>query len=383
MLQIGIVGLGCVGLSVVEILNKHADLLVQRCGHQLMIKKGVVKDLSKKRPVDFALSTDINTLLDDPDINLIVELSGQVELAYKLATKALKRGKGFITANKAMLAQHQELIHSPIGFEASVGGGIPLIKALKEGLASNAILGIQGVINGTCNFILEQMDLGQSFENALKKAQDLGYAEANAHLDTSGQDSAHKLLILSSLAFGGQIAFEGVAVQGIEGISNTDLMHAKRLGYRLKLLAQAHKSAEGLTLSVGPVLLPQEHMLAQVQGVMNGAVFVGDSVGETFYYGAGAGGLATASAVVSDILDFCRQKHALKLKTLPTIALAKKAPKPHYVRLGRPMPKNIPATLHFCAGQEHIYTTQPTHTQELQASLAHLGAQVQIYPLLA
>ncbi|BCZ17338.1 hypothetical protein NHP190003_06200 [Helicobacter sp. NHP19-003] len=328
MLQIGIVGLGCVGLSVVEILNKHADLLAQRCGHQLVVKKGVVRDLSKKRPVDFALSANADGLLDDPQIDLIVELSGQVDLAYKLATKALERGKGFITANKAMLAKHQELIHSSIGFEASVGGGIPLIKALKEGLASNAIVGIQGVVNGTCNFILEQMGLGQSLESALQKAQELGYAEANAHLDTSGQDSAHKLLILSSLAFGGRIVFESMAIRGIEQITNADLAHAKRLGYTLKLLAQAHKGVGGLALSVGPVLLPQGHLLAQVRGVMNGAIFVGDSVGETFYYGAGAGGLATASAVVNDIVDFCKQKHSPKPKDLPKIALAPQPPTP-------------------------------------------------------
>ncbi|BDQ28409.1 hypothetical protein ASB7_02460 [Helicobacter ailurogastricus] len=290
MVQIGIVGLGCVGLSVVEILNKHAALLEQRCGHALVVKRGVVRDLAKKRPpVDFALSASVDDLLNDPDINLIVELSGQVDLAYQLARHALKQGKGFVTANKAMLAKHQELIHQPIGFEASVGGGIPLIKALKEGLSANAILSIEGVLNGTCNFILEQMDLGQSFEVALQRAQELGYAEASAHLDTSGQDSAHKLLILASLAFGGKIALSSVEVRGIEGIANADLAHAKRLGCCVKLLAQAHQEKGGLTLSVGPVLLPQSHLLAQVKGVMNGAVVVGDSVGETFYYGAGAG----------------------------------------------------------------------------------------------
>ncbi|WP_104690732.1 homoserine dehydrogenase, partial [Helicobacter heilmannii] len=344
MVRIGIVGLGCVGLSVVEILNKHATLLAQRCGYKLVVQRGVVRNLNKKRPIDFALSTDINTLLDDPQIDLIVELSGQVDLAYELATKALEQGKGFVSANKAMLAKHQELIHSPIGFEASVGGGIPLIKALKEGLVSNAIISIQGVVNGTCNFILEQMDLGQSFENALKQAQELGYAEANTHLDTSGQDSAHKLLILASLAFGGQIAPEDVEVRGIDRITNADLIYAKRLGYRLKLLAQARQTQRGLALSVGPVLLPQKHMLAQVEGVMNGAVFVGDSVGETFYYGAGAGGLATASAVVSDIVDFCRQKHPPQPTKLLRIATAPTPPTPHYVRLEQPMPQNIPAT---------------------------------------
>ncbi|BCZ19312.1 hypothetical protein NHP190012_09540 [Helicobacter sp. NHP19-012] len=380
MVRIGIVGLGCVGLSVVEILNKHADLLAQRCGRELVVQRGVVRDLGKKRSVGFALSTDINALLDDPQIDLIVELSGQVDLAYKLATKALEQGKGFITANKAMLAKHQKLIHSPIGFEASVGGGIPLIKALKEGLASNAIISIQGVVNGTCNFILEQMSGGSSFEDALKQAQELGYAEANAHLDISGQDSAHKLLILSSLAFGGQIALEGVAVRGIEGTSNADLMHAKRLGYTLKLLVQAHKSVSGLALSVGPVLLPQGHLLAQIKGVMNGAIVVGDFVGETFYYGAGAGGLATASAVVNDIVDFCKQRHTPKPTTLNKIATAPTPPTPHYVRLAQAMPKNIPATLHFCVGQEHIYTTPPTSLAYLQE---HLGTGAQIYPILA
>ncbi|WP_163533335.1 homoserine dehydrogenase [Helicobacter suis] len=373
---IGIVGLGCVGLSVVKILNKHQDLLARRCGHSLVIKKGVVKDLSKTREINFPLSNSLEDILEDPDIQIVLELTGEVELAYKLAQETLKRHKGFITANKAMLAKYPHLLHANIGFEASVGGGIPIIRALKEGLVANEITAIQGIFNGTSNFILSQMALGKDFQEALKKAQILGYAEANAHLDVSGQDSAHKLLILAFLAFNSLIDLDTIHVEGIEQIKPSDLHYAKQLGYRIKLVAYAHKSKEGITLGVEPMLLPKRSLLAQIEGVMNGVSLVGDCVGETFYCGPGAGGMASASAVISDLVEMSKnlkQRKPLKLPITP-YPICTHPKRSRYIRLE--FIKNAPnlvdaleAKLVIQEQNTHIYTTPPIDDQSLERSL--------------
>ncbi|WP_281192457.1 homoserine dehydrogenase [Helicobacter suis] len=377
---IGIVGLGCVGLSVVKILNKHQDLLARRCGHSLVIKKGVVKDLSKAREVNFPLSNSLEDILEDPDIQIVLELTGAVELAYQIAKESLKRNKGFITANKAMLAKYPHLLHANIGFEASVGGGIPIIRALKEGLVANEITAIQGIFNGTSNFILSQMSLGKNFQEALKKAQSLGYAEANAHLDVSGQDSAHKLLILAFLAFNSLIDLNTIHVEGIEQIKPSDLHYAKQLGYRIKLVAYAHKYKEGITLGVEPMLLPKRSLLAQIEAVMIGVSLVGDSVGQTFYCGPGPGGLASASAVISDLVEMSKnlkqKRKPLKLPITP-YPICSHPKRSRYIRLE--FIKNAPnlvdaleAKLVIQEQNTHIYTTPPIDDQSLEQCLKPL-----------
>ncbi|WP_104753679.1 homoserine dehydrogenase [Helicobacter salomonis] len=319
ILNLGIIGLGCVGMEVVNILERNRAWITQRCGCTLQVRKGVVRDLSKKRVLNFPLSDRVEDVLEDASIDIVVELMGGVQEAFSIAQQALKNNKAFVTANKAMLAQHyhtlQCLTKRAIGFEASVGGGLPIIRALKDGLGANQILYLAGILNGTSNFILNQMELGAPFKEALQQAQALGYAEADPSLDISGEDSAHKLLILATLAFHTQPNLSHV--EGIEHIEFIDIQYAKRLGYRLKLLATARCCDQQLMLAVRPTLIPQAHFLAQVDGVMNGVVVGGDCVGETFFYGAGAGGLASASAVVSDLMTVARNPNpAPPLRTL-------------------------------------------------------------------
>ena len=314
-LNIGIIGLGTVGSSVAKILKENQNLISARAGSKIIIKCGVVKDLSKSREIfDFPITNDIDTILEDPEIDIVVELTGGVDLPFEIAKRALRNSKAFITANKAMLAYHRYDLQKiagdlPIGFEASVAGGIPIIKALRDGLAANHILCICGILNGTCNYILTKMkNEGAQYADALKEAQDLGYAEANPTFDVEGFDSAHKLLILASIAYGIDAKPEDILIEGISQISQDDLAFAKEFGYNLKLLGIAKKDKDSVELRVHPTLLTQEQMIGKVDGVMNAISVVGDSVGETLYYGAGAGGDATASAVISDIIETARTK---------------------------------------------------------------------------
>lgn len=390
VLNIGIIGLGCVGMAVVEILKKHQSLIAQRCGYHLVIKKGVVQDLSKKRGVDFKLSDRIEDVLDDPDIHVVVELMGGIEGAFKVAQRALEQKKGFVTANKAMLAQHyytlQNLAQTPMGFEASVGGGIPIIGVLKEGLGANEVVSIRGILNGTSNFILSQMAQGRSFVAALKEARSLGYAEANAHLDTSGQDSAHKLLVLAFLAFHIQPKLAEVHTEGIEHIKPIDMHYAHRLGYAIKLLGIANKQKQQVELSVCPVLLDQKSLLAQVNGVMNGICVVGDCVGETFYYGMGAGGLATASAVVSDLMAVARFLNTgVQKPTTPTpyhLKMPQEISSAYYLRVELASHQEALSAItpildqccikihaHFQEKRTHILTTETTTQANMDQAL--------------
>lgn len=280
-----------------------------------MIKQGVVKDLSKSRQIfDFPITNDVDSVLDDPKIDIVVELTGGVDTPFEIAKKALRNSKAFVTANKAMLAYHRYELQKiagdlPIGFEASVAGGIPIIKALRDGLGANHILNIRGIINGTCNFILTKMkEQGVEYKEVLQEAQDLGYAEADPAFDVGGFDAAHKLLILASIAYGIDAKPEDVLIEGITQITQEDIAFAKEFGYHLKLLGIAKKDGDEIELRVHPTLLPKEAMIGKVDGVMNAISVVGDCVGETLYYGAGAGGNATASAVISDIIEIARTK---------------------------------------------------------------------------
>ncbi|WP_200762729.1 homoserine dehydrogenase [Nitrosophilus alvini] len=312
MIRVGIIGVGTVGESVVKILNKNRDIISARAGKEIVVAKGAVRNLGRKRGVDIPLTDDPYEIIEDDSIDIIVELMGGVDEAYKVVKKALENKKAVVTANKALLAYHryelQEIAGGiPFEFEASVAGGIPIIKALREGLSANHIEAIKGIMNGTCNFILTKMDKeGADFGPTLKEAQELGYAEADPTFDIEGYDAAHKLLILASIAYGIDAKPEDILIEGITKISSLDFEFAREFGYAIKLLAIAKKNGNEVELRVHPVLVPKEEMIAKVDGVMNGISVIGDFVGETMYYGPGAGGDATASAVISNIIDIAR-----------------------------------------------------------------------------
>ncbi len=312
MINVAIIGVGTVGQSVAQILEKNRELISARAGKEINVVKGVVKNLSKKRDTLIPLTDSIDEVLKDDSIDIIVELMGGVDGAYEVVKTALTNGKAVVTANKALLAYHrydlQDIAKNlPIGYEASVAGGIPIINALKVGLSANQILSIKGILNGTCNYMLtKMMNENVSFDLILKEAQDLGYAEADPTFDVGGFDAAHKLLILASIAYGIDAKPEDILIEGIEGINEHDMDFAKEFGYSIKLLAIAKKSDNNIELRVHPVLIKNSQMIAKIDGVMNGISVIGDFVGETLYYGPGAGGDATASAVVSDIVEIVR-----------------------------------------------------------------------------
>jgi homoserine dehydrogenase len=301
-----------VGASVANILETNADILEARAGKKIVAKSGVVKDLSKDRGVSIKLSDNPLDIVDDPEIDIVVELMGGVEEPYKLVKKALENGKAVVTANKALLAYHryelQEIAGDiPLMYEASTAGGIPIIGALRNGLTANHIESIQGIMNGTTNYMLTKMiNEGALYDEILKEAQELGYAEADPTFDVGGFDASHKLLILASIAYGIDAKPEDILIEGIQNITATDVDFAKEFGYEIKLLGIAKKVKEGVELRVHPTMIPASSMIAKVDGVMNAVSVVGDRVGETMYYGAGAGGDATASAVVADIVDIVR-----------------------------------------------------------------------------
>ena len=312
MLNIAIVGVGTVGSSVIKILQENKDIITARAGKEIRVVKAVVRDLSKKREVDVALTDNLDEVLNDPSIDIVVELMGGVKEAYEIVSRALKNGKGVVTANKALLAYHRYELQKlakdlPFGFEASVAGGIPIINALKVGLSANHINSIKGIMNGTCNFILTKMtNEGTTFHETLKEAQELGYAEADPSFDIKGFDAAHKLLILASIAYGIDAKPEDILIEGIENINKEDIEFAKEFNYSIKLLTIAKKIENEVELRVHPVLIKKDQMIAKVDGVMNGISVIGDRVGETMYYGPGAGGDATASAVISDLIEIAR-----------------------------------------------------------------------------
>ncbi len=312
MIKVGIIGVGTVGSSVVKILQKNKDIITARAGKEIMPVLGVVQNLDKDRGLNIPLSSNVDDILNDNTIDIVVELMGGVDDAFRVVKKALLKGKAVVTANKAMLAYHRyELQKSAnkhaIGFEASVAGGIPIIKALREGLSANHIESIKGIMNGTCNYMLtKMMSDGVEFDAILDEAQKLGYAEADPSFDIGGFDAAHKLLILASIAYGIDAKPEDILIEGIEKINSEDVFFANEFGYNIKLLTIAKKSGDSVELRVHPALINKKEMLAKVDGVMNGVSVVGDCVGETMYYGPGAGGDATASSVVADLIDIVR-----------------------------------------------------------------------------
>lgn len=316
-LIVGMAGFGTVGSSVYQVLKRNAALIHARAGKQIEIKRVVCRKTDKvilQTQGNVIASNDLNSIIDDPSISVVIELMGGIEPAKTFILNALKNGKDVITANKALLATHGDEIFTEarkqnrsVFFEASVAGGIPVIKALREGLAGNQISEISGILNGTCNYILSAMHKTPlSFAEALKNAQQLGYAEADPTFDIEGLDTGHKLSILTSLAFGVPFHFDITAVEGIKGISPLDIQFAQKLGFVVKLLATVEKINDRLAYQVAPTLIPQNSILAQVSDAMNAVEIVGDAVGKTLFYGAGAGGEATASAVLADVIDIAK-----------------------------------------------------------------------------
>ncbi|MGH7405080.1 MAG: homoserine dehydrogenase [Candidatus Methylomirabilales bacterium] len=316
-INIGLVGFGTVGTGVVKLLKGQAPLLERRLAARLRLKRIADLDLTRPRDVEVdpkILTTNAREIIEDPAIDIVIELIGGTTTAREVSLAALRSGKHLVTANKALLATHGlELFRAAaetrveLGFEASVCGGIPIIRAVREGLVANRIHSIEGIVNGTCNYILTKMtELGAPFAEVLKEAQDQGYAEVNPSLDIDGIDAAHKLQILASIAYGGSVDFNAIHVEGIRGIDPDDIQYAKELGYRVKLLAIAKETDGEIEVRVHPTLIPEDHLLAFVGGVFNAVYIVGDATGSLMFYGRGAGQLPTASAVVSDVVEIAQ-----------------------------------------------------------------------------
>ncbi|MCF7837354.1 MAG: homoserine dehydrogenase [Candidatus Marinimicrobia bacterium] len=314
---VGILGFGTVGAGVVEGLQRNGKLLASRTGLQLALRRVADLDVETDRGVavaDGVLTRDAAAVVDDPRVDIVVELIGGTTVARALTLRALAAGKPVVTANKALLAEHGAEIfaaaqagQADLYYEASVAGGIPVIRALREGLIANHIEAIYGILNGTCNYILTEMERrGEPFDVILAEAQAQGYAEANPALDIDGVDTAHKAAILAGLAYGAPVPLAEIGVEGIRDVELADLLDVRALGYRLKLLAIIRHSPVGQEVSVQPALVPSEHMLGKVDGVFNALLVRGDVAGETLYYGRGAGRLPTASAVLSDLADVAR-----------------------------------------------------------------------------
>lgn len=315
--NIGLLGMGTVGGGTVNVLRRNGEEIARRAGRGIEVTHAATRDLDKPRICStegITLTTNPQEVVDNPDIEIVVELIGGDTLARDLVMKAIAKGKHIVTANKALIAKHGNEIFAAaqkkgvmVAFEAAVAGGIPIIKAIREGLAGNRIEWLAGIINGTGNFILTEMrDKGSNFDDVLAEAQRLGYAEADPTFDVEGIDAAHKLTILASIAFGIPLQFEKVYTEGITKITREDVQFAEQLGYRIKHLGVAKKTANGIEMRVHPTLIPERRLIANVDGVMNAVLVYGDAVGPTLYYGAGAGSDPTASAVVGDIVDVVR-----------------------------------------------------------------------------
>jgi homoserine dehydrogenase len=315
--KVGVLGLGTVGGGTVNVLKRNAQEIARRAGRDIIITRASANDLNKARICDttgIALTTDSLEIINDPEIEIILELMGGITQAKDLVLAAIANGKHVVTANKALIALHGNEIFAKasekgviVAFEAAVAGGIPIIKAIREGLSGNQIQWLAGIINGTGNFILTEMrDKGRDFSDVLAEAQALGYAEADPTFDVEGIDAGHKLTILAAIAFGIPLQFDKVYTEGISQITRADVSYAEELGYRIKSLGIARKTEQGIELRVHPTLIPHRRLIANVDGVMNAVLIKGDAVGATLYYGAGAGAEPTASAVVADVIDVVR-----------------------------------------------------------------------------
>ena len=320
-INVGLLGLGTVGAGTIEVLRRNKEEIARRAGREIRISHASARDLTKPRSFSLEgieLLSSADALVTHPDIDIVCELIGGETFTKVLVLKAIANGKHIVTANKALLAKHGTEIFAAalenrvtVAFEGAVAGGVPIIKALREGLTANRIEWIAGIINGTSNFILSEMrSRGASFASVLKEAQARGYAETDPTFDIEGIDAAHKLTILSAIAFGVPPRFDKAYTEGISQLTDKDIKYAEQLGYRIKLLGITRRAKDGIELRVHPTLIPEKRLIANVEGVMNAILVKGDAVGATLYYGRGAGGEATASAVVADLVDVARMMTA-------------------------------------------------------------------------
>ena len=320
-IKVGLIGLGVVGTGTFQVLKRNQEEIRRRAGRGIEIAMVAVRSVERATPIikgECEIVTDPELILNNPEIEIVVELIGGTSVAKELVLKAINNGKHVVTANKALLALHGNEIFAAaqakgvmVAFEAAVAGGIPIIKALREGLTANRIESVAGIINGTTNFILSEMrDKGLDFATVLKQAQDLGYAEADPTFDIEGVDAAHKATIMSAIAFGIPVQFEKAHVEGISKLQAVDIRYAEQLGYRIKLLGITKRAVvngvEGIELRVHPTLIPAKRLIANVEGAMNAVLVQADAVGATLYYGKGAGAEPTASSVIADLVDITR-----------------------------------------------------------------------------
>jgi len=329
--NIGLLGIGTVGLGTYRVLNRNQEEIQRRAGRHIRISMVADIDVERARSLvssDCVVVSDGRQIIANPDIDIVVELIGGYGIAYELVMAAIESGKHVVTANKALLAVHGTEIFAAahrkgvmVAFEASVAGGIPIIKALREGLTANRIEWIAGIINGTTNFILSQMrEKNWSFQQALEMAQSLGYAEADPTFDIQGIDAAHKASIMAAIAFGVRMPFKSAYIEGITQLQSQDIRFAEQLGYRIKLLGIAKQTSDGIELRIHPCLVPAKSILANVEGAMNAVMVQADAVGTTLYYGKGAGSEPTASAVIADLVDITRLQTADPLNRVPHLA---------------------------------------------------------------
>ena len=330
-IHVGLLGIGTVGGGTFTVLRRNQEEITRRAGRGIVIKMVADKDLGKARNLagDAAeITDDAFKVVGDPDIDIVIELIGGTKVAKDLILAAIGKGKHVLTANKALLATHGNEIFLAaqkkgvmVAFEAAVAGGVPIIKALREGLSANRIEWIAGIINGTSNFILSEMrEKGSSFKDVLAEAQRLGYAEADPTFDIEGVDAAHKLTIMAAIAYGIPMQFEKAYTEGISRLTKEDIRYAEELGYRIKLLGITRRTPAGIELRVHPTLIPARRLIANVEGVMNAILVKGDAAGATLYYGAGAGAEPTASAVVADLVDVSRMHTADPEHRVPHLA---------------------------------------------------------------
>jgi len=330
-INVGLLGIGTVGGGTFTVLQRNAEEITRRAGRPIRISVVADKNLELAKKVTGGacrVTDDAFSVVSDPEVDIVVELIGGYGVAKELVLKAIANGKHVVTANKALLATHGNEIFKAaqdkgvmVAFEAAVAGGIPIIKALREGLTANRIEWIAGIINGTTNFILSEMrDKGLSFDTVLKEAQRLGYAEADPTFDIEGVDAAHKITILSALAFGIPMQFDKAYIEGISKLDAVDIKYAEQLGYRIKLLGITKRTLEGVELRVHPTLIPSKRLIANVEGAMNAVVVQGDAVGATLYYGKGAGAEPTASAVIADLVDVTRMATSDPQNRVPHLA---------------------------------------------------------------
>ena len=330
-IQVGLLGIGTVGGGTYSVLHRNQEEISRRAGRGILIKVVADKDLARARTLvghRAEVTDDAFALVQRPDIDIVVELIGGTRIAKELILAAIDNGKHVVTANKALLAIHGNEIFLAaqrkgvmVAFEAAVAGGVPIIKALREGLTANRIEWIAGIINGTSNFILSEMrEKGSGFDEVLAQAQKLGYAEADPTFDIEGVDAAHKLTIMAAIAFGIPMQFDKAYTEGISRLTRDDIRYAEELGYRIKLLGITRRAEKGIELRVHPTLIPAKRLIANVEGVMNAILVKGDAVGPTLYYGAGAGAEPTASAVVADLVDVTRMHTADPEQRVPHLA---------------------------------------------------------------